>query len=50
LRTSTPSVKEIAYELGYSWQHDLTWGYHKYGGASPSELKMRAKAGGEEQF
>jgi transcriptional regulator GlxA family with amidase domain len=50
LRTSTPSVKEIAYELGYSWQHDLARAYHKYGGASPGELKMHAKASGEEQF
>jgi hypothetical protein len=46
LRTSTPSVKEIAYELGYSRQHDLAGAYHKYGSASQSELKMHAKAAG----
>jgi Helix-turn-helix domain/Cupin domain len=42
LRTSSLSVKEIAYELGYSRQHDLTRAFHKYTGASPSEWKMRA--------
>ena len=42
LRTSTLSVKEIAYELGYSRQHDLTRAFHKYSGKSPSEWKMRS--------
>jgi two-component system response regulator YesN len=42
LRTSDLSVKEIAYELGYSRQHDLTRAFHKYTGTSPSEWKMRA--------
>jgi hypothetical protein len=42
LRTSNLSVKEIAYELGYSRQHDLTRAFHKYTGTSPSEWKMRA--------
>jgi AraC-like DNA-binding protein len=40
LRTSTLSVKEIAYELGYSRQHDLTRAFHKYSGTSPSEWKI----------
>ena len=42
LRTSALSVKEIAYELGYSRQHDLTRAFHKYSGESPSEWKMRS--------
>lgn len=42
LRTSMLSVKEIAQELGYSRQHDLTRAFHKYTGASPSEWKTRA--------
>jgi mannose-6-phosphate isomerase-like protein (cupin superfamily) len=42
LRTSTLSVKEIADELGYSRQHDLTRAFHKYTGTSPSEWKTRA--------
>jgi Helix-turn-helix domain len=42
LRTSNLSVKEIAYELGYSRQHDLTRAFHKYTGTSPSEWKIRA--------
>jgi hypothetical protein len=42
LRTSDLSVKEIAYELGYSRQHDLTRAFHKYTGTSPSEWKTRA--------
>lgn len=41
LRTSTLSVKEIANELGYSRQHDLTRAFHKYSGTSPSEWKTR---------
>jgi len=41
LRTSNLSVKEIAHELGYSRQHDLTRAFHKYTGTSPSEWKMR---------
>jgi AraC-like DNA-binding protein len=32
-------VKEIAQELGYSRQHDLTRAFHKYTGTSPSEWK-----------
>jgi Helix-turn-helix domain/Cupin domain len=39
LRTSNLSVKEIAHELGYSRQHDLTRAFHKYSGTSPSEWK-----------
>jgi Helix-turn-helix domain/Cupin domain len=39
LRTSNLSVKEIAQELGYSRQHDLTRAFHKYTGTSPSEWK-----------
>jgi helix-turn-helix protein len=42
LRTSHLSVKEIAHELGYSRQHDLTRAFHKYIGTSPSEWKMHA--------
>ena len=42
LRTSTLSIKEIAYELGYSRQHDLTRAFHRYSGESPSEWKMRS--------
>ena len=40
LRTTNLSVKEIAHELGYSRQHDLTRAFHKYTGTSPSEWKM----------
>jgi hypothetical protein len=39
LRTSNLSVKEIARELGYSRQHDLTRAFHKHVGTSPSEWK-----------
>jgi hypothetical protein len=42
LRTSNLSIKEIAYELGYSRQHDLTRAFHKYTGTSPTEWKMCA--------
>jgi transcriptional regulator GlxA family with amidase domain len=42
LRTSTLSVKEIAFEVGYSRQHDLTRAFHKYSGISPTEWKMRS--------
>src|SRR5215469_2082218 len=42
LRTSMLSVKEIAQELGYSRQHDLTRAFHKYTGTSPSEWKTQA--------
>ncbi|MEA3145230.1 MAG: hypothetical protein QOI53_651, partial [Verrucomicrobiota bacterium] len=42
LRTSNLSVKEIAQELGYSRQHDLTRAFHKSIGTSPSEWKMRS--------
>ena len=42
LRTSTLSVKEIAYEVGYSRQHDLTRAFRKYSGTSPSEWKVRS--------
>jgi hypothetical protein len=42
LRTSHLSVKEIAHELGYSRQHDLTRAFHKYVGTSPREWKMRS--------
>lgn len=41
LRISTLSVKEIAHELGYSRQHDLTRAFRKYSGTSPSEWKTR---------
>jgi hypothetical protein len=40
LRTSHLSVKEIAHQLGYSRQHDLTRAFHKYVGTSPREWKM----------
>jgi len=40
LRATNLSVKEIAHELGYSRQHDLTRAFHKYTGTSPSEWKM----------
>jgi hypothetical protein len=46
LRTSQLSVKEIAHELGYSRQHDLTRAFHKYVGSSPSEWKMHASDSG----
>ena len=39
LQTSNLSVKEIAQELGYSRQHDLTRAFHRYTGISPSEWK-----------
>ncbi len=42
LRNGNLSVKEIAQELGYSRQHDLSRAFHKYTGTSPSEWKMRA--------
>jgi AraC-like DNA-binding protein len=42
LRTSNLSVKEIAYALGYSRQHDLTRAFHNYIGTSPSEWRARA--------
>lgn len=42
LRTGNLSVKEIAHELGYTRQHDLSRAFHKYTGTSPSEWKMRA--------
>jgi hypothetical protein len=42
LRASHLSVKQIAHELGYSRQHDLTRAFHKYVGSSPSEWKMHA--------
>ena len=42
LRTSNLSVKEIAYELGYSRQHDLTRAFHKHTGTSPTKWKMCA--------
>lgn len=47
LRTSNLSMKEIADELGYSRQHDLTRAFHKYTGTSPSEWKMHAGGNGE---
>jgi hypothetical protein len=43
LRTTHLSVKEIAHELGYSRQHDLTRAFHKYVGSSPSGWKMHAR-------
>jgi Helix-turn-helix domain len=46
LRTSHLSVKEIAHELGYSRQHDLTRAFHKYVGTSPREWKMHASEAG----
>jgi hypothetical protein len=39
LRNGSLSVKEIAQELGYSRQHDLSRAFHKYTGTSPSEWK-----------
>jgi hypothetical protein len=42
LRTSSLSVKEIANELGYSRQHDLTRAFRKHTGTSPSEWKTRS--------
>jgi hypothetical protein len=42
LRKGTLSVKEIAQELGYTRQHDLSRAFHKYTGTSPSEWKMHA--------
>lgn len=42
LRTTELSVKEIAHEVGYTRQHDLTRAFHKYTGTSPSEWKMHA--------
>jgi hypothetical protein len=39
LRNGGLSVKEIAQELGYSRQHDLSRAFHKYTGTSPSEWK-----------
>ena len=42
LRTSNLSIKEIADELGYSRQHDLTRAFCKYTGTSPSDWRMRA--------
>jgi hypothetical protein len=44
LQTSDLSVKEIAHEIGYSRQHDLTRAFHKYIGTSPSEWKNRSRA------
>jgi AraC-like DNA-binding protein len=41
LRSGTLSVKEIANELGYSRQHDLTRAFRKYSGTSPTEWRMR---------
>jgi len=43
LQTSGLSVKEIAHEIGYSRQHDLTRAFHKYIGTSPSEWKNRSR-------
>lgn len=42
LRNGKLSVKEIAQQLGYSRQHDLSRAFHKYAGTSPSEWKVRA--------
>jgi len=42
LRTTDLSVKEIAHELGYTRQHDLTRAFHKHTGRCPSEWKMHA--------
>jgi hypothetical protein len=42
LKTSSLSVKEIAQEIGYSRQHDLTRAFHKYTGTSPSQWKLRS--------
>jgi hypothetical protein len=42
LRNGDLTVKEIAQELGYSRQHDLSRAFRKYTGTSPSEWKMRA--------
>jgi hypothetical protein len=36
------SVKEIAHEIGYTRQHDLTLAFRKHTGASPSEWKTHA--------
>jgi mannose-6-phosphate isomerase-like protein (cupin superfamily) len=44
LRTSALSVKEIAHELGYSRQHDLTRAFRKYSGTSPSDWKTRSNS------
>jgi len=41
LGRSTLPLKEIAHELGYSRQHDLTRAFHKHCGMSPSEWKSR---------
>jgi hypothetical protein len=46
LRTTNLSVKEIAEEIGYSRQHDLTRAFHKYTGTSPSEWKSRVNESG----
>jgi AraC-like DNA-binding protein len=42
LRTTELSVKEIAHEVGYTRQHDLTRAFHKHTGTSPREWKMQA--------
>jgi Helix-turn-helix domain/Cupin domain len=42
LRNGNLTVKEIAQELGYSRQHDLSRAFRKYTGTSPSEWKMHA--------
>ena len=40
LRSSTLPLKEIAHELGYSRQHDLTRAFRKHCGMSPSQWKL----------
>jgi hypothetical protein len=42
LQTTNLSVKEIAHEIGYTRQHDLTRAFRKHTGASPSEWKTQA--------
>jgi hypothetical protein len=42
LRSSTLPLKEIAHELGYSRQHDLTRAFRKHCGMSPSQWKLHS--------
>ena len=42
LRSGRLSVKEIAQELGYSRQHDLSRAFRKYTGTSPSDWKTHS--------
>ncbi|HEY5814686.1 MAG TPA: helix-turn-helix transcriptional regulator, partial [Terrimicrobiaceae bacterium] len=39
LLTSQLSVKEIAFELGYTWQQDFTRAFKKCAGMSPSQWR-----------